>query len=53
MGHSYPSIVHAIQKQAQRVTHTSNLYYNIPAIELAEMLVEKTFADRVFFSNSG
>lgn len=53
LGHSYPSIVHAIQKQAQRVTHTSNLYYNIPSIELAEMLVEKTFADRVFFSNSG
>jgi acetylornithine aminotransferase/acetylornithine/N-succinyldiaminopimelate aminotransferase len=53
LGHSYPSIVHAIQKQAQRVTHTSNLYYNIPAIELAEMLVERTFADRVFFSNSG
>ncbi|MHB1562557.1 MAG: aspartate aminotransferase family protein [Leptospirillum sp.] len=53
LGHSYPSIVHAIQKQAQRVTHISNLYYNIPAIELAEMLVEKTFADRVFFSNSG
>ncbi len=53
LGHSYPSIVHAIQKQAQRVIHISNLYYNIPAIELAEMLVEKTFADRVFFSNSG
>ncbi len=53
LGHSHPAIVHAIQKQAQRVAHVSNLYYNIPAIELAEMLVEKTFAERVFFSNSG
>lgn len=43
----------AIQKQAQRLTHISNLYYSEPQIRLAKMLVENSFADKVFFCNSG
>ncbi|MHB8421905.1 MAG: aspartate aminotransferase family protein [Leptospirales bacterium] len=53
LGHCHPRITHAIQKQAQRLVHLSNLYYTPTVVELAELLVEKTFAERVFFSNSG
>jgi len=53
LGHCHPGITHAIQKQAQRMVHLSNLYYNPAVVDFAEILVEKTFADRVFFSNSG
>ncbi len=53
LGHCHPGITHAIQKQAQRMVHVSNLYYNPAVVDLAELLVEKTFADKVFFSNSG
>ncbi len=53
LGHAHPRIAQAIADQAQRLCHVSNLYYTIPQIELASLLVEKSFADRVFFSNSG
>lgn len=53
LGHCHPRITHAIQKQAQRLVHLSNLYYAPTVVELAELLVERTFAERVFFSNSG
>ncbi len=53
LGHCHPGITHAIQKQAQRMVHLSNLYYNPAVVDLAELLVERTFADRVYFSNSG
>ena len=53
LGHCHPGIPHAIQQQAQRMVHVSNLYYNPAVVDLAELLVEKTFADRIFFSNSG
>lgn len=53
LGHCHPRVTVAVQKQAQRLLHTSNLYYHEPQILLAEMLVRKTFADRVFFANSG
>ena len=36
-----------------KLIHTSNLYYNVPAIEAAEKLVKATGMDRVFFTNSG
>ena len=53
LGHSHPHIVAAIQKQAATLMHTSNLY-NIPGQErLAERLVANSFADTVFFCNSG
>jgi acetylornithine/N-succinyldiaminopimelate aminotransferase len=53
LGHAHPVLVRALTEQAQKLWHTSNLY-RVPAQErLAERLVELTFADTVFFSNSG
>ncbi len=53
LGHNHPSLVKAIKNQVEQLIHVSNLYYNIPAIELADYLVKHSFADKVFFSNSG
>ncbi len=53
LGHCHPDLVAAIQKQAQQLLHTSNLYYTEPQVRLAKALVEHSFADRVFFCNSG
>ena len=53
LGHAHPRISKALCTQAERLFHVSNLYYTIPQVELASMLVEKSFADRVFFCNSG
>jgi acetylornithine/N-succinyldiaminopimelate aminotransferase len=53
LGHANPDLVAALTEQAGRVWHVSNVY-RIPEQErLADMLVEKTFADTVFFTNSG
>jgi acetylornithine/N-succinyldiaminopimelate aminotransferase len=53
LGHGHPALVAALTAQAQKVWHLSNLY-QIPEQErLADMLVERTFADTVFFTNSG
>ena len=53
LGHAHPALVEALTEQARKVWHVSNLY-RIPAQErLAELLVEHTFADTVFFTNSG
>ena len=53
LGHAHPRIADAVARQAGRLVHVSNLYYTIPQTELARMLVEHSFADRVFFGNSG
>jgi len=53
LGHCHPRVVVAIQKQAQRLIHVSNYYYIEPKIKLAKLLVEHSFADKVFFCNSG
>lgn len=53
LGHSHPRIADAVARQARRLVHVSNLYYTIPQTELARMLVGHSFADRVFFGNSG
>lgn len=53
LGHNHPALVAAIREQAGKILHTSNLYLNQPAIELAEGIVERCFADRVLFCNSG
>jgi acetylornithine aminotransferase/acetylornithine/N-succinyldiaminopimelate aminotransferase len=53
LGHCHPAVVAAIQKQAATLIHTTNLYYTIPQLELAELLIENSPADRVFFANSG
>jgi predicted acetylornithine/succinylornithine family transaminase len=53
LGHCNKTLVNAICKQANTLLHISNLYYNIPQIELAEWLTEHSFADQAFFCNSG
>jgi acetylornithine/N-succinyldiaminopimelate aminotransferase len=53
LGHAHPRISEAVCRQAGILFHVSNLYYTIPQVELASMLVENSFADRVFFCNSG
>lgn len=53
LGHCHPKVVIAIQKQAQRLIHVSNLFHIEPQIKLAKLLVENSFADKVFFCNSG
>ncbi|HBI24560.1 MAG TPA: aspartate aminotransferase family protein [Nitrospiraceae bacterium] len=53
LGHCNPRITVAFQKQAQRLVHTSNLFYTEPQVRLARLLVENSFADKVFFCNSG
>ena len=53
LGHCHPKVVAALQDQAGKLLHCSN-YYHIPQqIELAEILCEHSFGDRVFFCNSG
>ena len=53
LGHCHPRISQAIANQASTLVHVSNLFYSRPQADLAEALVEKSFADRVFFANSG
>lgn len=53
LGHAHPGIAKIISKQAEKLIHVSNLFYTIPQVELASLLVEKSFADKVFFGNSG
>ncbi len=53
LGHCHPKVVIAIQKQAQRLLHVSNLYHIEPQIELARLLVNNSCMDKVFFCNSG
>lgn len=53
LGHSHPHLVAALSAQAQKLWHVSNLYRIPEAERLARRLVETTFADTVFFSNSG
>jgi len=53
LGHAHPAIAKAVAEQAATLIHTSNLYYTIPQVELAAWLTDHSFADRVFFANSG
>ena len=53
LGHAHPRIAAAVSAQMQELVHVSNLYFTIPQIKLAERLVQLSFADRVFFGNSG
>lgn len=53
LGHGDADWVKAVVDQANVLTHVSNMYYSIPQIELAKRLVAYSFADRVFFSNTG
>lgn len=53
LGHAHPDIVEAITRQARQLIHTSNLFYTEPQTQLADRLVKHSFADKVFFCNSG
>lgn len=53
LGHSNPALVKAVSTQAKKVIHCCNYYYNEPQTLLAKKLVEMSFADKVFFANSG
>jgi acetylornithine/N-succinyldiaminopimelate aminotransferase len=53
VGHAHPAVARAASEQLSRLVHVSNLYYTTPMVELAEELVRLSFADRVFFCNSG
>ena len=53
LGYSHPKLVQAIKNQAEKLIHCSNLYYSEPQIILAQMLVELSCGDKVFFGNSG
>lgn len=53
LGHAHPDVADALTRQAGTLFHVSNLYYTIPQTELADHLVKSSFADSVFFCNSG
>ncbi len=53
VGHCNPAVVEAVREQAERLMHTSNLFYTEPMVRLAERLAESSLGGRVFFSNSG
>jgi len=53
LGHCHPALVGALTAQANKLWHVSNVFTNEPALELAQKLVAATFADKVFFCNSG
>jgi len=53
LGHCHPVLVDAICRQAGTLIHTSNQFYTVPQLELAELLVSNSCMDRVFFANSG
>jgi predicted acetylornithine/succinylornithine family transaminase len=53
LGHCHPVVTKALTEQAQTLIHTSNLFYTVPQVQLAELLVDNSCLDRVFFCNSG
>ena len=53
LGHCHPAVSDAVCAQAKQLVHVSNLYYTQPQTELAELLIENSFADQVFLANSG
>ena len=53
LGHSAEVVTRTLKEQSETLVHVSNLYYTKPQTDLAQMLVENSFADRVFFCNSG
>jgi acetylornithine/N-succinyldiaminopimelate aminotransferase len=53
LGHCHPALVNALKEQADKLWHLSNVWTNEPALRLADKLVSSTFADKVYFANSG
>ena len=53
LGHCHPALVEALKTQGETLWHLSNVFTNEPALRLASKLIDATFAERVFFANSG
>ena len=53
LGHCHPALVNALTEQAHKLWHLSNVMTNEPALRLAKKLVDATFAEKVYFANSG
>ena len=53
LGHCHPAMIRALEAQAKTLWHVSNWFTNEPALRLAKRLTDATFAERVFFCNSG
>lgn len=53
LGHAHPAVAEALAEQARTLLTTSNLYYTVPQLELADALVARSPFDRAFFTNSG
>ncbi len=53
LGHAHPHLIHVLTQQAQQLWHLSNWFTNEPALRLAQKLCNLTFAEKVFFANSG
>ena len=53
LGHCHPAVVQAAKEQCDKLMHVSNYFYTEPQAALSELLVGNTFADRIFFCNSG
>ena len=53
LGHTHPALIKALTEQAGKLWHVSNYYTNEPALQLARKLCTLTFAERVFYCNSG
>jgi len=53
LGHCHPALVNALKDQGEKIWHLSNVMTNEPALRLAKKLVDNTFADKVYFCNSG
>ncbi|MBQ4800627.1 aspartate aminotransferase family protein [Pseudoalteromonas sp. MMG006] len=53
LGHCHPALVSALKEQGEKIWHLSNVMTNEPALRLAQKMVDATFADKVYFANSG
>ena len=53
LGHCHPQLINALHQQSEQLWHVSNVFTNEPSLRLAQKIIENTFADRVFFANSG
>jgi len=53
LGHCNPNLVQALHEQSEKLWHVSNVFTNEPALRLAQKMIDNTFADRLFFANSG
>ena len=53
LGHCHPALVNALKEQGEKIWHLANVWTNEPALRLAKKLTDATFADKVYFANSG